>query len=110
MSSGDYRTLSKAETRVLESRDCHADDWATVLVKDPLDTDRFYGVIFHGEVRLGRLDGRVKTETGKSRRAGIYNATIENVTVGDDVLINQVNDVSFEPTTIIITAEARLCT
>lgn len=91
MERTEHRQLSKVEIQVLESRDCHADDWSKVLVKEPFEAERFYGVIFHGEARLGRLDGRVKTETGKSRRAGIYHATIENVTVGDDVLINQIN-------------------
>ena len=69
MERGEYRQLSKTEIQVLESRNCYADDWSKILVKDPFDADRLYGVIFHGEAKLGRLDGRVKTETGRSRRA-----------------------------------------
>ena len=89
--SRNHRPLTSDETSKLASRNCHADDWGKVLVAEPFDPDRVYGVIFHGEVRLGRLDGTVTTEHGEPRRAGVYRATLEDCTVGDNVLINEVN-------------------
>ncbi|MHC4502532.1 MAG: DUF4954 family protein [Planctomycetota bacterium] len=91
MAPESYRSLTAEEIGTLASRNCHADDWGKVLVSDPFDPGRIYGVIFHGEVRLGRLDGTVRTEDGNVRSAGIYRATLEDCTLGDNVLINEVN-------------------
>ena len=91
MAPEKHRALTAEEIGKLASRNCHADDWGKVLVSGPFDAERIYGVIFHGEVRLGRLDGTVRTEDGNVRRAGIYRATLEDCTLGDNVLVNEVN-------------------
>lgn len=91
MKRNDYRPLTAVETKVLESRNCSADDWDRVMVRDPFVPERLYGVIFHGECRLGRLDGTVTAEGGRVRRAGIYRTTLDNVTTEDNVLLNQIN-------------------
>lgn len=91
MASESHRTLTAEEIGRLVSRNCHADDWGKVLVSDPFDAERIYGVIFQGKVKLGRLDGTVRTEDGNVRRAGVYRATLEDCTLGDNVLVNEVN-------------------
>ncbi|HHN46520.1 MAG TPA: DUF4954 family protein [Planctomycetes bacterium] len=91
MTTQQHRALKPEEIKALEARNCQAADWAKVKVADPFDAKRLYGVIFHGECRLGRLDGTVTAEDNRIRRAGIYRATLDTVTTGDNVLINQVN-------------------
>ncbi|MBN1808523.1 MAG: DUF4954 family protein [Planctomycetes bacterium] len=86
-----YRKLDAGEIEALKARNCHAYEWDRILVKDPFDANRLYSVFFHGDCRIGRLDGSVTAEGGRVRRAGIYRATIDNVETGDNVLINQVN-------------------
>lgn len=87
MPSAKHRPLTVEEVEALESRGCRADDWAAVQVAPDFDPSRLREVSFHGEVRLGRLEGEVEGLGGVVKPAGIYRAALFNCTVGDGVRI-----------------------
>jgi hypothetical protein len=86
----EERHLTDREIEALRSRNCLAEDWSRIFVAPDFDVARVYGVSFHGDIHLGRLEGSVKAEGGVLKRTGIYRATLYNTTVGNGVLINDV--------------------
>ncbi len=86
------RALTEGEIRILESRGCSAQDWSKVTVADGFDPLRIKNVTFSGEVSLGRFDGVFHRPGGLERPAGITDATLHNVSVGDGVYISKVSN------------------
>lgn len=84
------RHLSFEEIKALEANGCSAVDWNRVKVATPLNTSRYQNVKFSGEITLGIADGEVTLEGGIKIPTGIYNATLHNVTVGDNVYISDI--------------------
>ena len=90
MASGKFRKLTSSEIEALRRRNCLCDDWSRVLVADPFDYERLYGVSFLGDIRLGVLKGEVEGEGGVRRPSRIVRATLSNCTVGDGCLIEDI--------------------
>lgn len=88
----DYRALSLAEITTLGQRGCTAEAWEKVRVVESFDARYITGVHFSGEVRLGRFDKSFTLAGGITRHSGIRNATLHNVWVGDDCLIENVHN------------------
>ncbi len=86
-----YRNLSDSEISILEQRGCSADDWGTVLVKDNFSPGPISNAHFAGEVKLGVFKEKLLVEKGISKASGIRNSHVENCTIGDNVLISNVN-------------------
>lgn len=86
------RPLADSEIRILESRGCTAADWTKVTVADAFDPNRLRNVHFSGEVSLGHFDGMFHRPGGLVRPAGISDATLHNVSVGDGVYIAKVSN------------------
>ena len=86
------RALTEGEIRILESRGCSAQDWSKVTVADGFDPLRIKNVTFSGEVSVGRFDGVFHRPGGLERPAGITDATLHNVSVGDGVYISKVSN------------------
>ncbi|MBO4596251.1 MAG: DUF4954 family protein [Bacteroidaceae bacterium] len=86
------RNLTETEISALERNGCTADDWGCVTVADSFSTDdnRIRNVEFCGCVKLGCYDAIVETDGGARRKSGIYNACLENVSVGDNAYIRNV--------------------
>ena len=85
------RKLTEREIGVLEDQGCTAEDWWNVEVDDDdFRTDGVRQTAFFGHVCIGALTGTVEVEEGFARRAGIRNATLRNVSVGNDCLIENV--------------------
>ena len=70
---------------------CEADDWGTVFTDVP-EVDHICRVRFSGTVRFGRFDRVFEFPGGLRKHAGIRDATLHNVTVGDDCLIENVSN------------------
>ena len=87
-----YRPLSAEETDLLVSRDCRADDWSGVEISDPESLNYIRGVRFSGSVRLGSFRESFVLPGGVRKHSGVRNATLHNVTVGDDSLIENVSN------------------
>ena len=88
----EYRKLTQEEIDILVSRDCRADDWSTVEIKDPHSLQYIRNVRFSGEVRWGSFNEVFVLPGGIRKHSGLRNATLHNVTVGDDTLIENVSN------------------
>lgn len=85
-----YRSLTVKEIEQLERQGCLAEDWTSVGVAEDFDCRFVRNVRFYGDIRLGLFDGNVELEEGFSRHSGVYNATLQDVVVGDDSLIENI--------------------
>lgn len=88
----DYRYLTDEEIGVLQSQQCRAEDWNTVMVHPDFSPEYLHNVRFSGEVRLGVFSRSFVREGGINMHSGIRNAALHNVEVGDNCLIENINN------------------
>ena len=88
----DYRPLTSEEIEVLKSNDCWAEDWTSVNVAEDFKPNFMHRVMLYGEVNIGAFYKNVEVSQGFVKHAGINNATLRNVTIGDDCLIENVGN------------------
>ena len=88
----NYRNLTDEEINVLESNSCWAEDWNRVMVDEAFTPYGFHRVILYGDIRLGKFEKQVEVTKGFTKHAGINDATLRNVTVGDNCLIEKVGN------------------
>lgn len=88
----EYRQLNEDEIRELEFNNCWAEDWECVRVSEDFKPNTIKNVNFYGNVRLGVFDKSVEVSDTFMKRSGIYNATLRNVTVGDNCLVENVGN------------------
>ena len=88
----EYRQLTQEEINVLESNSCWAEDWQRVKVDQAFSPYGFHRVVFYGDIRLGKFEKQVEVTKGFTKHAGINDATLRNVTVGNDCLIEKVGN------------------
>ena len=87
-----YRKLTDEEILVLENNNCRADDWESVNVSDDFNPAYLRDVVFYGEIFLGDFDRNIEVSPSFLKHSGIYSATLRNVTIGDNCLIEHVNN------------------
>ena len=87
-----YRKLTDDEIALLEDNNCRAEDWESINVSDDFNPAYLCDVVFYGEINLGYFDRNIKVSPGFLKHSGIYRATLRNVTVGDNCLIEHVNN------------------
>ena len=85
------RLLDDEEINILEEQGCTADNWLAIMVSDEFRPDALRDVHFYGSVELGAFYDNVEVEEGFWKRTGIRNATLRNVVVGDNCLIENVS-------------------
>ena len=88
----DYRQLTQEEIQVLEQNVCWAEDWTKVMVHPEFRPYNFHRVMFYGDIRLGRFEKKIEVAKGFFKHSGINDATLRNVTVGNDCLIEKVGN------------------
>ena len=88
----DYRFLTDDEIHVLENNSCWAEDWQRVKVAEEFSPYNFHRVIFYGDIRLGVFEKQVEVSKGFVKHSGINDATLRNVTVGDNCLIEKIGN------------------
>ncbi len=88
----EYRPLTRAEVDQLISFGCRAEDWSTVETSDPESLKYIRNVRFSGTVRFGKFEAQFTLPGGLHKHAGIRNATLHNVTIGDNSLVENVTD------------------
>ena len=86
----NFRKLSAQEIARLQSQGCCAEDWQTIEITDATDLAQVANVNFSGRVRIGALDECFELPGGLRRRSGVRNATLHNVEVGDNCLIENI--------------------
>ncbi len=87
-----YRHLTEEEILVLENNSCWSEDWTNVQVAEDFRPNYFHRVMFYGEIRLGNFEKSVEVSKGFVKHSGINNATLRNVSVGDNCLIENIGN------------------
>ena len=87
----NYRNLTQKEIDKLVAAGCEAEDWGSVFTSAP-EVDHIRRVRFSGTVRFGRFERAFELPGGLKKHAGISDATLHNVTVGDDCLIENISN------------------
>lgn len=88
----DYRSLTSEEIEVLKSNDCWAEDWTSINVSEDFKPNYMHRVMLYGEVNIGAFNKNVEVSQGFVKHSGINNATLRNVTIGDDCLVENVGN------------------
>ncbi len=88
----DYRTLTQDEIDVLEQNGCWAEDWTRVKVAPTFRPYNFHRVVLYGDITLGSFDKQVEVSKGFQKHSGINDATLRNVSIGNNCLIEKVGN------------------
>lgn len=86
----DYRLLSDEEIGILEENGCTAEDWTSLNVDYDFNPAFIRNVRFYGTVNLGVFEKNIEVTNGFMKHSGISYATLRNVTIGDNCLIENV--------------------
>lgn len=86
-----YRKLSEQERASLQQGGNSCTDWDGLYVKEGFDPAYVRNCRFSGTVCLGNFKSQHELPGGFTVHSGIYNAALNDVTVGDDVLIYNVS-------------------
>lgn len=81
------KPLSSNDISQLERQGCTSASWASVTIDPACDLGRFRNAEFVGTVSVGQNTGEVEVDGGP-RPCGIYNATVIDTAVGEDVRIS----------------------
>ena len=79
----NMENLKAEEVKILENNGCYADSWADVLVTRPFSPELIRGTMFHGKVKLGRLEKGIIEYSGISYPIGIYDCQISDSVIDD---------------------------
>ena len=85
-----YRHLTNNEVYMLQSQGCRAETWEMISVNDKTDLHQITNVSFSGKIKIGLLDECFELPGGLRRHSGIHNATLHNVEIGDNCLIENI--------------------
>lgn len=88
----DYRQLNTEEIAQLERQSCSATDWGLVQVHPAIDLKYVRHTRFSGEIRLGKFKKSFNMPGGIAKHAGLFHATLHNVSVGDDCCIENIKN------------------
>lgn len=86
------RNLRPDEIATLRSQACRADDWDQVWVPEVFDIQYVNHVRFSGIVKLGAFQEEFILPGGLVKHSGLRHVTLHNCTLGDNVLIENVQN------------------
>ena len=86
------RTLKENEIKLLIGRGCSSEDWSRIQIESESSLEHIQNVSFSGDVKLGRFEACFTLPGGLKKHSGVRNATLHNVTVGNDTLIENVSN------------------
>ncbi len=93
--SGRYRQLNAHEIEVLVRNRNTCDNWNTLMVSDAFNPDLVKNCKFFGLVRIGKLESFYLEFNDLRMPVGLYNSTIINCDFGDNVVVDNVNYMSY---------------
>lgn len=85
-----FRNLTAEEIGQLKGNGCKSDEWDRVLTSSPQTIKYIRNVRFSGDVRFGRFEASFTLPGGLRKHSGIRNATLHNVSIGDDSLVENI--------------------
>lgn len=88
----EYRLLTNEEISILEDNGCRAEDWTSINVAADFKPTYIKNVNFYGDVFLGVFEKNIEVSNGFIRHSGIRNATLRNVSIGDNCLIENIGN------------------
>ena len=91
------RRLTENEIATLQQQGCIAEDWTAIQVKDGFVPQYINNVEFYGSVTLGVFQNEVEIGSGFIKHSGIRHATLRNVIIGDNCLIEHVGMINTTP-------------
>lgn len=91
MHNEHYLSLTPEAIKILKGNGCWSRSWSKVMVTKGFDPTRIAGTIFRGDVRIGDLAGEFIPRDGIKRYAGIFDANLHNVVIGNNCHISNVN-------------------
>ena len=87
-----YKNLSAAQIAALEAQSCRCEDWNNVEVAPDFNPKFVRNVNFSGHIRLGSFKKTFTLAGGIKKHSGVYHATLHNVVVGDDCMIEHIGN------------------
>ncbi|MDY3782990.1 MAG: DUF4954 family protein [Candidatus Cryptobacteroides sp.] len=87
-----FSPLTASQIAALEAQSCRCDDWSAVTVAEDFNPKYVRNVNFSGQVRLGSFNKTFTLAGGIRKHSGIYHATLHNVVVGDDCMIEHIRN------------------
>ena len=86
------RALTEAEITRLEAQGCTAEDWSLIRIADEQSLKYIRHSRFSGEITIGSFQKSFEMPGGIHKHTGIFNATLHNVTIGDDCCIENIKN------------------
>jgi len=87
------RNLTNIEIQTLQNQHCTADNWENIEVAENFSAEFVQNVQFSGKNQLGKFGKIFKLENGVVRNSGIFNATLHNCVIENDVYIANIHNV-----------------
>ena len=87
-----HRNITQKEIDVLLSNGTECSNWDLVQVKDGFNPQYIKNTIFSGKIKLGVFEKDFTLSGGLKKHSGIYNAVIHNCIIGDNVLIENIQN------------------
>jgi len=87
-----HRNVTQGEIDQLVKNGCSCTDWEQVTVKNGFDPRFVKNTQFSGKIALGLFEAQFDLAGGLKKHAGINNAVIHNCTIGDNVVIENVQN------------------
>ena len=88
----EYIKLTAAQIAALEAQSCRCEDWDNVEVSPDFNPKYIRNVNFSGYIRLGTFDKIFTLAGGIKKHSGVYHATLHNVVVGDNCMIEHIHN------------------
>lgn len=89
-----HRNLTEVEIIRLESQGCICNEWKNVYITDPVNVFNIRNTVFSGNVSIGSLIDDIEFVGNITKPAGIYNSFIHECEIGNNVFINNVNNLA----------------
>ncbi|MCR4853487.1 MAG: DUF4954 family protein [Prevotella sp.] len=86
----NYRLLTEDEIIILENNGCTAEDWTAINVAEDFQPNHVRNTSFYGDIYLGVFEKNVEITKGFIKHTGINRATLRDVIIGDNCLIENV--------------------
>ena len=84
--------LTAEQIAALEAQSCRCENWSEVTVAEDFNPKYVRNVNFSGQIRLGSFNKIFTLAGGIKKHSGIYHATLHNVVVGDDCMIEHIRN------------------